>query len=665
MVFAPKKEAKDIGWGSRSKYAKSNSNVSNHHELKEEILTKKTSSLKRRERSNNKDDVPSPSSPNENENQNYKSMQKRVKDTIDPIESEKFSYYGNNNEAKRANLLLQPLKGRSLPDVELDTKKDDNVLSTMAIIQDTTRFAFVGRAKVVAHEGSVEILGYKLTSTSTGSSSEGRKSVMIDCPSWMNSLCISHKKTDTGKKRNTTRIEFVSMDHNKFSYELMNFDEARSPIVIDQRWNDTVNQMIQDFKTNGRNQNDTQDDTKNSSDGILICGAKNVGKSTFAKYLCNCFLSTPNIDRIAFLDCDVGQPELGPPGTLSLTILTKPLLCPPHVHIVCHNDQQEEESNKQSYGVASDHHSAYYYGSTSPKVNPLSFSNGVRQLMNDYKGLCRKESIVMPLVVNTDGWVKGMGYEILSSTIETVKPGHLVQILGSTKAKFFDMTPHAVPNRVVHVLYSPSASSGIQEESKVTAVDNNSDINIISPLLLRNLRTCSYFLGGYEQFLRTGATIQQNGIVDDDCSIALTLSRQRPYMVPFDAVTCTILNEGGINPFFSAIRDSSYPDSLLDALNGSVVGLCTDSNKNDTCVMNEKIYSYVALGIVRSIDRSKRLFYILTPASKSILQTRVTNIVLGQIQLPFECAFLGLSAEGFPYQTCDGTHVSVETKKKS
>ena len=45
---------------------------------------------------------------------------------------------------------------------------------------------------------------------------------------------------------------------------------------------------------------------------IAVCGAKGVGKSTFARLLVNSLLN--HCSNVGFLDTDCGQPELSPPG---------------------------------------------------------------------------------------------------------------------------------------------------------------------------------------------------------------------------------------------------------------------------------------------------------------------------------------------------------------
>lgn len=93
--------------------------------------------------------------------------------------------------------------------------------------------------------------------------------------------------------------------------------------------------------------------------------------------------------------------------------------------------------------------------------------------MNDYHTLCKNTNEDIPLIVNTNGWVKGMGFEILSTVIDVVNPGHIAQIIGSTKAKLFDLSLHYVTNQAIHVLSSHSIS---KKELK------NEDISCSSPL---------------------------------------------------------------------------------------------------------------------------------------------------------------------------------------
>ena len=112
------------------------------------------------------------------------------------------------------------------------------------------------------------------------------------------------------------------MDEDDFSFELLSKKLVQSPIIFDETWNCIASIILNKVKANKLS---TEQNGRNQ---ILICGAKSVGKSTFAKYLSNCILSSSEFEKIAFLDCNEGQPELSPPGLLLLSTLSKPLICP-------------------------------------------------------------------------------------------------------------------------------------------------------------------------------------------------------------------------------------------------------------------------------------------------------------------------------------------------
>ncbi len=167
------------------------------------------------------------------------------------------------------------------------------------------------------------------------------------------------------------------------------------------------------------------------------------------------------------IDCDVGQPEFTPSGLISLHIissntLTIPILSPPHLHL--HPPQL-----------------AYFVGEVSIKHHPEIFENAIRSLyshyllLRDYYSLNgyipqnvadststhptitsslleehyqtssfsifhensdeKYDRYSLPLVINTDGMVRGMGIEILRAVMETMRPTHILH-LQNPKDKF-------------------------------------------------------------------------------------------------------------------------------------------------------------------------------------------------------------------------------------
>ena len=68
---------------------------------------------------------------------------------------------------------------------------------------------------------------------------------------------------------------------------------------------------------------------------IFVCGAKDSGKSTYLRYLMNrCLNQRRNPSKISFLDCDIGQSEFTPSGTISLIDeISDPLFGPSASHL--------------------------------------------------------------------------------------------------------------------------------------------------------------------------------------------------------------------------------------------------------------------------------------------------------------------------------------------
>ncbi|KAI8872494.1 hypothetical protein GQ42DRAFT_105216, partial [Ramicandelaber brevisporus] len=148
----------------------------------------------------------------------------------------------------------------------------------------------------------------------------------------------------------------------------------------------------------------------------VVCGPLNSGKSTFLRYLINTMLQTH--DRIVLLDTDMGQPEITPPGFVSLNIVQSPLLGPPYANCA-----------RVPYRSA-------FLAKPSPVDVIMEFRTAVTTLMDVYRtkfgvasrGGSKESAKTIPLVVNTGGWVKGLGLDLLKFTIATVEPSHVIRL---------------------------------------------------------------------------------------------------------------------------------------------------------------------------------------------------------------------------------------------
>ncbi|KAG8458280.1 hypothetical protein KFE25_001572 [Diacronema lutheri] len=141
---------------------------------------------------------------------------------------------------------------------------------------------------------------------------------------------------------------------------------------------------------------------------VLLCGPRNSGKSTCLRLLCNRALE--DWDTVCVLDCDLGQPELNPPGLVALHALTEPLLAPPHAH--------DPRSRPPAL-------SAFFLGDASAGSDPALFVAAISALVRAHAASAHASA---PLFVNTCGWVRGLGLALLAETVHAVRPSQIVEL---------------------------------------------------------------------------------------------------------------------------------------------------------------------------------------------------------------------------------------------
>ncbi|QDZ20713.1 polynucleotide 5'-hydroxyl-kinase [Chloropicon primus] len=319
----------------------------------------------------------------------------------------------------------------------------------------------------------------------------------------------------------------------------------------------------------------------------LVCGPKNAGKSTFCRELVNTLLNSNPV--VAYLETDCGQPEFSPPGSVSLTFVASPIAGPPFMH-----PRKPER--------------ACFVGDTTPKSDPVLYFNSVVHLMDWYAahglGALRSRNLA-PLVVNTPGWVKGLGFEILDRMVRQIQPKHVVQLCTNTGK---DLPREQADWRGLGLsLYYPPAHEH-NAPSGVSAVD------------MRSLMWLSFC----HQCAGTGTPMDLSATTQELFSqAASSLCGCLPYRVNLD-----LLKVVSASTF-------EFPSRMLPGvLNGSLVGLAEGSGGGEdedsgatTC------YPFVGFGLVRSVDPGSGDIFVLTNAKLADLR-RVGALVLGSVQLP-------------------------------
>lgn len=401
---------------------------------------------------------------------------------------------------------------------------------------------------------------------------------------------------------------------------------------------------------------------------VAFIGSKGVGKSTCLRYCLNRLLSNPDLTpAVAVLDADVGQPELGPPGMLTLSMRTEPLLKHPYAHFL--------SKQRQVYV------DACFYGSTSSQINPDRYIQCVRHLLNAYNSRLGGQ---IPLLINMDGWVQGLGLEILQSLIQDIlHPTHVIQIQGDTKSRAFELNV----GQGQLTLHSCRAFNSTCEKSvdyqqkwddnqdEITKRDSSAEpvpsdspkqlSDLVSaptmslpPSSLRNLRLLAYFLdtaesedlGDVWDSTGVGQNKQEGFLQDINCELAKRLASSSPYIVPFETMECTFASLEQQTDFErrSNVTQETKMEYLMKLFNGSIVGLCSNVSAANSRG-SDVIATCIGLGIVRSVDVCKGLFYILTPLqSHKLHAVNVLCLASNTIGLSMEAIFRGVMSESFP-----------------
>ncbi|XP_072977898.1 polynucleotide 5'-hydroxyl-kinase NOL9 [Typha angustifolia] len=320
---------------------------------------------------------------------------------------------------------------------------------------------------------------------------------------------------------------------------------------------------------------------------VFICGPKNSGKSTFSRFLLSTLLR--RYKRVGYLDTDVGQPEFSPPGCLSLHMvdeiipgLTNPRLRTPE--------------------------RCFFFGDISSKRDPEAYLNCTFNLYDHFiEGhyLCNEpdspEKTTSPLIINTPGWVKGTGYDILVEMLRYMSPTLVVQIRISIENKNLPTGMFWVngeEKRPVDLIDISSAHQDSLNRSLLIQKDARG---------MRDQRLLEYF----KQCFPNDMNITKNK------ELAYALASLPPYVIPLSKVKVMHLH-------------CQVPRSeIWHSLNATIVGLAVSSDES----MRPSIPCCVGLGIVRGIDVNKGLLYVITPVPCCSLQT-VDLLLQGFIEIP-------------------------------
>ncbi|KAM0872768.1 hypothetical protein ACQ4PT_038501 [Festuca glaucescens] len=308
---------------------------------------------------------------------------------------------------------------------------------------------------------------------------------------------------------------------------------------------------------------------------VAVCGPGNSGKSAFSRLLLNTLLG--RYKRVAYLDTDVGQPEFTPPGFVSLHVL-------------------EEQTKDLTMLYLRPPKRCFFFGDVGAHRNPkllLSYIFGLYdyflQELYCFNETDNPQKSAIPLVINTSGWVKGIGLHVLSEILRYVSPTDVIRLHTTSEGT-------NLPDGAFWL-------DGHEGDSRVNLIEIHASQNSPRHLLvkkearmIRDLRLIAYF----RQCLpRDFPVFSCDDLVQGFAAID-------PFQLPLLKIQVIDLHcqvSGG---------------AVYDFLTGTIVGL-----GSSTCVPLSTECSSpwcIGLGFIKAVDIPGNCIHLITPASHHLLE---------------------------------------------
>ncbi|WVW84854.1 hypothetical protein I302_106889 [Kwoniella bestiolae CBS 10118] len=371
----------------------------------------------------------------------------------------------------------------------------------------------------------------------------------------------------------------------------------------------------------------------------LVKGPKRSGKSTFARAVLNNLLK--RYGRAAWLECDLGQGEFSAGGVVGLWVLDKQVLGPSFTHPLIP-------------------YRAHYLGTYTPLTCPDEYLAALKHLLEIYKfdiqhsfssssPTSSKINNQVPLVINTQGWVKGLGEDLLRSIEGMSEPTHIYSFTSPYRD---DENPYVngngwttSPPYQTSFLPDPYAD-GQSNTVKHTTLDSAP----ITPLQARfsaaDFRVLSILSYFYSSLPSTPFSDNMGSRIRWGFTKPLT------YLTPWE-IEYGPEGDKAINKIYMIGEGSEgiVPEDLGLALNGAVVALIDFLNPHPSFEEDDEegVYvqgrqppslddiNFLGLGLIRYIEPFSSTggkIHILTPLPPEVLGRCKGLIKNGAIEIP-------------------------------
>jgi hypothetical protein len=337
----------------------------------------------------------------------------------------------------------------------------------------------------------------------------------------------------------------------------------------------------------------TQSSSSTAKPVIVVCGPRKVGKSSFCRHVVNTLLSSQSPDAasastsmdgggVIMVDLDMGQTEFMPPGTLSAKLVTRAILDPPFCHV----------------GTAD----------LSVPVGCVAPSDDLQTVLQGYAWLLtavlERHQGRRPIVVNTIGWITGLGLHLLQFAVQFVRPSHVIGFVanhqGDTSyisSALYDQCPlyrsvmRLEPFSPVEPAVAVAVVPAVGEGGATTRVASPADLRALSlwAYFFRDASTQMFFFG-------------QRGLAE------LT-----PYVLPWDDLL--------------RVQWTAHREQRAAVANGALAALGRVESPQDPQM------TLIGVGMIRGLDPRRRCYYVVSPLTVAQWDT-VNAVFFGTVPIP-------------------------------
>jgi polynucleotide 5'-hydroxyl-kinase GRC3/NOL9 len=310
---------------------------------------------------------------------------------------------------------------------------------------------------------------------------------------------------------------------------------------------------------------------------------------------------------VAFLECDLGQSEFTPGGMVALSIIDRCVFGPPFTHPTLP-------------------HQAHYVGANNPRSSPSHYLSAIQALVETHRldlqfatslvGIEDDEEDdrivdIIPLVVNTMGWTKGLGGYLTRRIEELVQP---------TEIFSFDTSP------------PDGTESG---DPRVHTLEPIMPSRRFTPSDHRALSLLSYFHAVFPNPTHSAPLRQSTASL---WSTDVPLCARMPYELTLRLALDRIVLTG-------AGAEDVVRTELVRVLAGALVALVSSGPSSQASDSNEELYSpgspppdpatssCLGLALVRGVSSDGSKLQLLTPVPPEIL-VNARILVMGELGLP-------------------------------